>query len=79
MGWSAVWYFLVILTFDTCNIFYGNEPIQTAPIAQLVERPLSEREVVGRASTFTSVNGSVSCLCNKRLQNWPTVYTNFSM
>ena len=26
-----------------------------------------------RASTFTRVNGSVSCLCNKRLQNWPTV------
>ena len=28
---------------------------------------------VSRASTFTRVNGSVSCLCNKRLQKWPTV------
>ena len=26
-----------------------------------------------RASTFTCVNGSVSCLCNKRLQKWPSV------
>ena len=24
---------------------------------------------------FTSVNGTVSCFCNKRLHNWPTVYT----
>ena len=29
--------------------------------------------VVHRASTFTRVNGSVSFLCNKRLQKWPTV------
>ena len=26
-----------------------------------------------RASMFTCVNGNVSCLCNKRLQKWPTV------
>ena len=32
-----------------------------------------------RAATFTHVNGTVSCLCNKCLQNWPTVYMNFSM
>ena len=31
-----------------------------------------------RAATFTHVNGTVSCFCNKRLQNWPTVYTNFT-
>ena len=30
-----------------------------------------------RAATFTRVNGTVSCFCNKRLQNRPTVYTNF--
>ena len=29
-----------------------------------------------RAATFTRVNGTVSCCCNKRLQNWPTIYTN---
>ena len=32
----------------------------------------------GRAATFTRVNGTVSCFCNKRLQNWPTFYTNVS-
>ena len=32
----------------------------------------------GTSATFTRVNGTVSCFCNKRLQNWPTVYTNFS-
>ena len=31
-----------------------------------------------RAATFTGVNGTVSCFCNKRLQNWPTVYTNLA-
>ena len=31
--------------------------------------------VSNRAATFTSVNGTVSCFCNKRLQNWPTVYS----
>ena len=31
--------------------------------------------IVGRAATFTRVNGTVSCFCNKRLQNWPTVCT----
>ena len=30
-----------------------------------------------RAATFTRVNGTVSCFCNKHLGNWPTVYTNF--
>ena len=29
-----------------------------------------------RAAKFTRVNGTVSCFCNKRLQNWPSVYTN---
>ena len=29
-----------------------------------------------RAATYTHVNGTVSCFCNKRLENWPTVYTN---
>ena len=33
----------------------------------------SKCQVLHRASTFTRVNGSVSCLCNKRLQKWPTV------
>ena len=33
--------------------------------------------LLARAATFTRVNGTVSCFCNKRLQNWPTVYTNF--
>ena len=32
---------------------------------------------IGRAATFTPVNGTVSCFCNKHLQNWPTIYTNF--
>ena len=32
-----------------------------------------------RAATFTRVNDTVSCFSNKRLQNWPTVYTTFSM
>ena len=27
---------------------------------------------IGRAATFTCVNGTVSRFCNKRLQNWPT-------
>ena len=29
-----------------------------------------------RAATFTHVNGTVSCFCNKCLENWPTVYMN---
>ena len=29
---------------------------------------------MARTAAFTPVNGTVSCLCNKRLQNWPTVY-----
>ena len=28
-----------------------------------------------RAATFTRVNGTVSCFCNKCLQNWPTTRT----
>ena len=32
-----------------------------------------------RAATFTRVNGTVLCFCNNLLQNWLTVYTNFSM
>ena len=35
--------------------------------------------VTCRAATFTHVNDTVSCFCNKRLQNWPTIYTNFSV
>ena len=31
-----------------------------------------------RAAKFTCVNGTILCFCNKRLQNWPTVYANFS-
>ena len=34
---------------------------------------------IGRAATFTCVNGTVSRFCNKRLQNWPAVYLNFTM
>ena len=32
-----------------------------------------------RGATFTHVNCTVSCFCNKRLRNWPTFYTNFTM
>ena len=31
-----------------------------------------------RAAMFTRVIGTVSCFCNKRLLNCPTVYTNFT-
>ena len=31
-----------------------------------------------RAAMFTRVNGTVSCFFNKRLQNWPTFYKNFT-
>ena len=34
--------------------------------------------VLARAAMFTCVNHTVSCFCNKCLQNWPTVYTNFT-
>ena len=34
--------------------------------------------VQARAATFTRVNGTVLCFCNKRLRNWPMVNTNFT-
>ena len=36
------------------------------------------KSVTIRAAMFTRVNGTISCFCNKHLQNRPTVYTNFS-
>ena len=35
--------------------------------------------LMSRAATFTYVNDTVSCISNKCLQNWPTIYTNLSM
>ena len=32
-----------------------------------------------RAAMFTRVNSIVLCFCNKCLQNWLYVYTNFTM
>ena len=34
---------------------------------------LLNQVTITRDSTFTRVNGNVSCLCNKCLQKWPTV------
>ena len=34
--------------------------------------------LMSRAAMFTCVNETVSCSSDKRLQNWPTVYTNLS-
>ena len=38
-----------------------------------------DRSSAHRVARFTHVNDTVSCFSNKCLQNWPTVYTNFSM
>ena len=47
-----------------CNKFQSVSPVNAG--------------VQAKAATFTHVNGSVSCFCNKRLRNWPTVCTNFT-
>ena len=52
-----------------------------------IQKILTKREMINcqnlnflpfltRAATFTSVNSTILRFCNKRLQNWPTVYTN---
>ena len=50
---------------------------ETRHAAELLSQR-AENGKYSRAATFTHVNRTVSCFCNKRLQNWPTVYTNFT-
>ena len=47
-------------------------------VLNLLNKLMKKDKMLVRAAMFTHVNGTVSCFCNKRLQNWPTVYTNFS-
>ena len=49
------------------------EDLKASRLAELIQASGIMFLVMTRASAFTRVNGSVSCLCNKRLQNWPTV------
>ena len=71
-----LWYFLIILT-----IFnrWKSDKLDLSPRICECPSEIQENHDLGtRAATFTRVNGTVSCFGNKRLQNWSTVYTNFS-
>ena len=58
--------------------FHRGSYMSALVVLNLLNKLMKKDKMLVRAAMLTHVNGTVSCFCNKRLQNWPTVYTNFS-